>query len=131
MAEASGPTPPLSLSQASRQLGMSGPGAARRLKRLLLTKERRLKRPLMIRTAGAVRPRYRITMATLRERCPELFSRRDRVVESVRGFVEELRDRLDELSARDELLARKLKRLENDLAQRPRTTTNDQNYAIG
>lgn len=110
-------TPYLTISVAAAALGMRGKGAPRRLKRQLLARERALGTAILVRRGGARQTRYLVTMTLLRLYCPELFARRDAVVERVREHVAETADRLDELQARDELLAKEVRGLKEGIAQ--------------
>jgi len=104
---------PVSLRAAARILGMEGdPRAASvRLRRHLIAVEQRDGRPLLVHAGGkGYGRRYRVSIAALRERCPELFpTRRDELAEAVTAEIakveERFEQRFEQLSDRVELLA--------------------------
>lgn len=103
----------LSLRSAAALLGMKGGhprDRARKLMRYLIAIEARDGKKILVRagsTTGAGR-RYLVALEALRESVPELFSRRDELVEAVREEVADIRDRLEDVSDRGDLIADKL-----------------------
>lgn len=100
--------PYITLAEAAHSIGMKGKPryAARRLKRSLLAKERKQKKQIMLRLNGPNgRTQFRVTLALLRKRCPELFDKRDEIAESLNAAIERLNDQIVELYKRDKALA--------------------------
>ena len=95
------------LAEAGRAIGMLGKSryVARRLKRIMLAKERKTNRPIMLRVQGVKgRTRYLVTEPLLRKRCPELFDRTDEVAEQLSQTVAILKQQISELFKQDEAL---------------------------
>lgn len=91
--------PPLTLAQAAALVGIEGSrrNRAKRMKRLILDKERMINRKIMLRRGGNGNGvRYTVTRWSLQRFMPELFSRRDELVEHLRLEIAQLRDRLTE-----------------------------------
>ena len=106
-----GVTVPLSLGRAAQRIGI---GDAQRLRKYLLAKERSTGRDIMVRLGGPYRVRYSVTLAVLRDRCPELFCRRDETAAALREHLDDalddLRSEVRHLRQRDELLAQEIRR---------------------
>jgi hypothetical protein len=90
----------------------------RRLRRLLVARERHLRRQghdvTIYHCAGERLPGY-ATLAQLRAYMPELFDTQAEMVAGVRAAVEELREGTDEALARTALLGRRLAAVESRL----------------
>jgi hypothetical protein len=96
-------TASLTLSRAAELLGWEGPNRAQRLRRMLLQREAEQQRLIMTRRGSRKRWVYRVTMARLKECCPELFGVPERNASSVTAFRRHLSTidrRLDERDAR-------------------------------
>jgi hypothetical protein len=95
-------TPPLTLAEAAHIAGITGRprNAAKKLRHMILVKERRIKKPIMLRNGGNGKgARYLVTMWSLRRYLPELFDRRDEIVERFRAEMAEVVERLAEHEA--------------------------------
>lgn len=120
----------LTVRQVAALLGMSGRprDRARRLLRYLVAVEVRSGAPFIIRAGGSTHGRrYLVTLEALRQHAPELISRRDELVEAVRAELAELRERLEDVSDRGDLIAdnlvaheRRLEALEGRVPERAR-----------
>ncbi len=100
--------PLLSLSAAAAHVGMKGaPEArARRLMRYLMAVQARDGVKILVASGGAGSGRrYRVALEALRESVPELFSRRDELLEAVRQELADVRERLEDVSDRGDLIA--------------------------
>ena len=97
--------PFLSLADAALLVGFEGKPkyAARRLRRLIVAKEKATRKPILIRTTGPNGfPRYRVTLWELRRRMPELFDRRDDAERAARTLIrEEIRDVMSKMAKLD------------------------------
>lgn len=113
------PAAPISVSQAATLLGFKGNVRTieRRLRRYLHARERITNETIMLRVGTGARQRYLVSMALLRQHCPELFDTRAETEERLREQFEEIEEKLGELERRDEALARAL------LAGRPSNGT--------
>lgn len=103
-------TPPLTLAEAAKQAGLEGKPryAARRLKRIILAKEKRIKKQIMLRHGSeGVGARYTVTMWSLHRYLPELFDRRDEIEERFRTGMSKVHEQL----ARHEMLIEHLGRI--------------------
>ena len=102
----------LTLGQALRLLFCAEPTscAVQRLRRAILRKEAMLGSEIAIRLGSPPSPLY-VTEPLLRDRMPELFSRRDQVVELLREQLDEMRDDIEECKKRDTMLARRVRQL--------------------
>jgi SAM-dependent MidA family methyltransferase len=60
---------------------------------------------ILIESGSGRGKRYRVTLATLREHHPDLFYRRDEVVEHMREYIEELDERFDAVTDKVQALA--------------------------
>ncbi|MBI2392803.1 MAG: hypothetical protein HYV09_24675 [Deltaproteobacteria bacterium] len=103
----------LTLTQVAHLLGMPGGDYARKkLLRMLRAKERLLGVDIMLRLGGsATRPVHYVTLALLHEHCPELFVRRDEIVELLRERFEEIETQMCELRRADRTLASAVRRV--------------------
>jgi hypothetical protein len=89
---------PMSLAKAAKKLGYVGSPRyiARQLKRSIVAKERRIKKQIMLRTGSeGTGARYEVTMWALQKHMPELFPRRDELVERLQKVIAVLNDRID------------------------------------
>ena len=99
---------------------------ARWLRRHLQRAEERTGRTLLVRIgSGRRRPTYRVDLEAVRLACPELFSVRDPIARVLQGCAvagrEELaalRERMDELGARQAAIAGAIRRIEGKLTGR-------------
>jgi hypothetical protein len=116
----------ISLAAAGRAIGMRGHARyiARRLKRVLLAKERRTKKPIMLRVEGPNgHVRYRVTLPLLRKRCPELFDRRDEIADLLGATFATLKSQISDLYRRDAALKDAIKSLQRNPMGPKRTVT--------
>jgi len=87
----------LNLGEAAQLLGLRGSrrNARRRLLDHLRAKERMLGQEIMLRLGGSDRrPYHYVTLAILREHCPEFFVKRDEIVEILRERFSEIEDQI-------------------------------------
>lgn len=90
----------MTLAAAGEKLGMKGAAAnrSRRLQRILLAKEKRIRKKIMLRSGGAGNgARYLVTIWLLRKHCPELFDRRDELAVMIRSNMEKIENEIDDL----------------------------------
>jgi vacuolar-type H+-ATPase subunit I/STV1 len=85
----------MALSELAALLEMDGPAGRRRLLGQLRRLEEARGVRILVETGKGNGKRYYATLATLREHHPDLFYRRDEVVEHMREYIEELDDRFD------------------------------------
>ena len=85
--------------------------AEMRLRRLIRRREKVLGVEIMQRIGSEASPRYRVTLARLREFCPELFDTRSTAQELVREKVEQIEEELCRLKNQDEAIAKVVLRL--------------------
>jgi hypothetical protein len=103
-------SPTLGLRAAAAELGWSDSRhSARRLARYLRRKERVLGVQIIQRTSDAQNACQFVTLATLRQYCPELVDRRSEALEIIREHVNGLHDSVAELRLRDSALAARIR----------------------
>lgn len=106
-------SPILTVRQVAEHLGLSGAGRApeTRLRRYITRRQEQLGVVIftMIGTCG--RPRLRLTLARLRQFCPELFDTRCEALEMVKVEIERMEEKFCVLERQDELLAKAVARL--------------------
>jgi len=100
----------MTLREAAERLGLSGRAGEKRLRRLLLQRERQLGQPIVIRRSGPGRTRLLVTLPLLEEYCPELFARRIQL-------TQELREEVERLEAQIALVRRQNLRLAEEIAK--------------
>lgn len=107
---------PITLRELAVQMGLVPRASAlRRLRRQLLSRQRYLARhghEVTLVHVDHPKKAATVTLAQLRAHMPELFDSRDEIVAAVRASQDEIREAVDELRARTELLAQRLLRLE-------------------
>lgn len=82
----------MTLAQAAAYLGMGTTRAsARALQRRLESLEKRERRKLLLRVGNGPKPRLYVTQAILRDRLPEHWSQRERLLGVVKGELDVLR----------------------------------------
>jgi hypothetical protein len=88
-------TESMSLERAAAALEWSGPNRAQRLRRLLLQRESEQGRLIMTRRGTPERWAYRVTLARLKECCPELFGgQTETAIGVLRRHLSTVNDRL-------------------------------------
>lgn len=125
--------PPLTLAQAAALVGMKGKprNRARRLKRVILAKEAKINREIMLRTGGDDEGmRYTVTRWSLQRFMPELFDRRDELVERLESEIATLREKISE---HDTIIAHlgKLLGMKRRRASDPRVPERDNGFPVG
>jgi len=107
----------LSMREACAYVGIKPSRCAqRRLLRRVMAKEQSGNVEILVRLTGPSRTHYRITGATLREHCPELFSKTDVVFQAMQNMATSTNDRLDAIQSR-------LASLESQFSDHTRTHT--------
>lgn len=106
----------VSLTQAAKLLGDTGPDAGRRLRRFLRSRERDTGARLLVRVGmGERRPTYRVSLVALRRSCPELFEQRHRdelaqVAKRVDRHITDVKEAVEDLGAEVGLVAQAIRR---------------------
>lgn len=100
----------MSLRELAGLLGMPQTHTSiRRLRRRLKAKERRTKSNILHRLHEGPNAPWFVTLASLREHCPELFDRREEALETIREYVGNLQNDVAELRLRDRALAARIR----------------------
>jgi hypothetical protein len=121
-----GSGPCVSLAEAAQAAGFKGErrAASKRLQRLILAKERRTGRELMLRLRGPHgRVRFRVSMWVLRRRMPELFDPATEAEKAIRNLIrtemQEVRAQMDHVTEDVEVFKRSVaKVLQQHLGRR-------------
>jgi hypothetical protein len=97
----------MTLPEAAETLGMRGNrrAAAARLERYIRRREKVANAAILIDVGTPRLPRFRITLARLRDYCPELFDTRVEMTELLRTHVEGIEERLCRIERNEEALA--------------------------
>jgi hypothetical protein len=124
---------PLTWDKAASHLGWTGKGRARRLKRLVLSREKSTGKRIATRIGTRTRPAYKLSLSALRRHLPELFrSKVEDLADNLKSYLAEIDDRiaagaaehvaeyveprLDELWQRDEQIAHQVGEIATRLA---------------
>lgn len=106
-------SPILSVKQTAAHLGLPGKGRTpeARLRRYIERRERLLGVEIFVPVGVGSRSVVRLTVARLRQYCPELFDTRAEALETVRVHMERMEEKFVVLQQQDELLAKAVARL--------------------
>lgn len=106
-------SPILSVKQAAEHLGLPGKGRTpeARLRRYIERRERLLGVEIFVPVGVGSRSVVRLTVARLRQYCPELFDTRAEALETVRVHMERMEEKFVVLQQQDEILAKAVARL--------------------
>src|SRR5690606_31293231 len=87
------------------------------LRRYLQGRERCTSANFLVRRGDAQNSPLLVTLASLRQHCPELFDRREEALEILRETVDELRDQNLELRERQKALGAAIRALKRELQE--------------
>ena len=100
----------MSLGELAALLGMPpGRTSTQKLRRRLKAKQRRTKTIFLQHVTDAPNAPLCVTLASLRQHCPELFDRREEALETIREVVGGIQESVLELKRRDSAIAARVR----------------------